>query len=120
MEASTAILGISPGTRTMGLAVLRRGELIEWRVKTWKGAWSKEKLEYILREIEKMCEYFQVTGGAIKKVAPLRSSAQLDVLTDHLIANTQKNDLHIATYSLPELLAMTGKKERNMQMAIAE
>jgi len=120
MEASTAILGVSPGTRTMGLAVLRRGELIEWRVKTFKGNWSKEKRDYILGTIKRMCDYFQVTAIAVKKVDPLRSSTPLNVLTAHLIAHAQRNGMPIAAYSLPELSALSGAKQRNMHGAIAE
>ena len=120
MEASEVMLGISPGTRTMGLAVLRRGELIEWRVKTYKGVWSKEKLAYILRAIEKMCEYYQVTSVAIKKVDPRRSSEQLEVLTEHLIAFAKEKHFGIATDSLPELMEATGRQQRNLHYAIEE
>ena len=120
MEPSTVILGISPGTRTMGLAVLRRGELIEWRVKTFKGLWSKKKLEYILRAIEKICDYYGVTAVAIKKVDPRRSSEQLDVLTTHLATFAKRKHLSISKYSLPELVEATGQKKRNMHHAVAE
>ena len=120
MAPSMVTLGISPGTRTMGLAVIRDGELIEWRVKTFKGIWSKEKLKYILRAIEKMCDYYRVTAVAMKKVDPLRSSKQLDVLTNNLIAHAKKKHLRIATYSLPELMKVTGRKQKNTHNAIAE
>ena len=114
------MLGISPGTRTMGLAVLRHGELIEWRIKTYKGVWSKEKLAYILRAIEKMCDYYQVTSVAIKKVDPRRASPQLEVLTEHLIAFAKEKQFSIATYSLPELMEATGRQQRNLHYAIEE
>ncbi len=120
MEASTAILGVSPGTRTMGLAVIRDGELIEWRVKTFKGNWSKGKLDYILGVIWKMCDYFSITTIAIKKVDPLRSSVPLDTLTKHIIAHAEKNGMPIASYSLPELSAVSDKKVRNKHSAVAE
>jgi len=104
----------------MGLAVIRHGELIEWRVKTYKGTWSKEKLEYILRVIGKMCDYFEIRQVAIKKVDPCRCSPQLNVLNKRLIAVMQKKHLRMAMYSLPELTKATGKKQRNMHYAIAE
>src|ERR1039458_9865646 len=120
MEASTTILGVSPGTRTMGLAVLRRGELIEWRVKTYKGVWSKEKLAYILQAIEKICDYYQVTGIAMKKVDPRRCSDQLDVLTEQLIEFANAKHFGVSTYSLPELIDVTGYEQRNLHQGVAE
>jgi len=114
------MLGISPSTRTMGLAVLRRGELIEWRVKTFKGVWSKEKLAYILTAIEKICEYYQVTSVAIKKVDPRRSSPQLEVLTSHLTSFAKEKRFGLAAYSLPELMEATGRQQRNLHYAIEE
>lgn len=120
MVASRAILGISPGTRTMGLAVIRDGELIEWRVKTFKGRWSKEKLRYILNAVGKMCNYFGVTGLAIKKIDPIKASTQLELLTNRLTAQVQKKGMRIRTYSIHDLNEVTGRKQRNLHHAIAE
>lgn len=120
MEASKAILGISPGTRSMGFAVVRRGELIEWRVKTFKGVWSKEKLAHLLLAIGRICDYFQITGIAIKKVDPLRSSKQLDILNECITALAKKKALAIATYSLPEIKEVCKKQQKNVPIAVAE
>ena len=120
MAAPKAILGISPGTRTMGLAVIRNGELIEWQVKTFKGTWSKDKLKHILGAIRKICDYFDVNAITLKKVDPIRSSAQLELLTDHLTAWTKKNTMRVATYSIHDLNAYTGRKQRNLHHAISE
>ncbi len=120
MAASRAILGISPGTRTMGLSVIHNGELIEWRVKTFKGPWSKEKLAHIFRVIENMRAYFGISVVAIKKVDPLKCSPQLLRLTDHIMVKAKKKGVRTAMYSIHDLYVITGKKERHLHNAIAE
>lgn len=102
MVAKT-LLGISPGTRIFGLAVLKHGELVEWKVKTFKEKWSKEKEKAILSMIEKLCMYYQVHTISIKKLNPLHSSVQLDLLYDAILRLAARVGVKIASYSLSDL-----------------
>ena len=102
MPART-LLGISPGTRLLGLAVLRKGELVEWRVKTFRNEWSKEKQDTILATLERLCDYHAVTAIAIKKVDPLKSSPQLDALHTAIVALAQCKGIEVTGYSLADL-----------------
>ncbi len=120
MALSKAILGISPGTRTMGIAVIRDGELVESRVKTFKGTWSKSKLAYILGVIEKVWEYYGITEVVIKKVDPIKSSKQLEVLTNRTIRQMTQKGMKMNMYSIYDLNAATGSKKRHLHSSIAE
>jgi len=97
------ILGISPGTRVMGLAVLRHGELVEWKVKTFKEMWSREKRKAILSTIKRLCEYHAVDVLVLKKVDPLRSSPQLDRLINNIATQAMKQRIKVVYYSLADL-----------------
>lgn len=44
-------IGISIGTTKIGIAVLERNIIIEWKIKTFNKAWSQEKLESIISYI---------------------------------------------------------------------
>jgi hypothetical protein len=62
MTHSKNILGISLGTRTIGMAMMVNGELVDWYVKAFKGIWSEQKKELILDTIDRMRERY--TAGA--------------------------------------------------------
>ncbi len=101
--AATAVLGISLGTRVIGLAVIRRGELVEWKVKSFKETWSSEKRKAILDMIHRLCEYHNVGILSVKKIDPLRSSPQLDRLMRNLVKQSKRYGVKIKLYSLAEL-----------------
>src|SRR5580700_8409516 len=108
-----AILGISPGTRVIGLAVIRKGELVEWKVKTFKEMWSRSKRKAILATIRKLCEYHNVKVLAIKKIDPLRSSRQLDSIVAAITKQAEQCGIKVKPYSLSDLEfdLQTGKKQ---------
>lgn len=80
-QKGNTILGISPGTRTIGYAIMRDSDLIEWRLKTFRGAWSKQKLSKIIKFIEFEIEKYKVNGIGLKMPHPKRSSTGLNQLS---------------------------------------
>jgi RNase H-fold protein (predicted Holliday junction resolvase) len=96
-------LGISPGTRVIGFAVMRRGELIEWRVKTFKEIWSSDKQSSILAVVARFCKNYGVQKIAIKKIDIKRSSPQLDKLLESISNLGQQMGIKVVQYSLTDL-----------------
>ncbi len=113
------ILGISPGTRVVGLALIRNGELVEWKVKTFKEKWSWEKRKQILSTIGRICQYHSVTVLVLKKVDPLRSSRELDKLIIGILRQAKRNHIKTMRYSLADLDydLRTGKKQTKDNVA---
>lgn len=113
------ILGISPGTRVIGLAVIRNGELIEWKVKTFKEKWSWEKRKQILSTIDQICLYHSASVLVLKKVDPLRSSRQLDKLIAGILSQAERSHIKTMRYSLADLDydIRTGKKQTKDNVA---
>jgi len=104
------ILGISLGTRTIGMAMIVNGELVDWYVKAFKGAWSEQKKELILDTIDRMIERytagaFAITlkGLAVKIPNAMdRHSAVLDLHKDiNFLA--QGKDIATETFSIRSL-----------------
>ena len=122
--AAKAILGISPGTRVIGLAVIKDGELVEWKVKTFKEMWSGSKRKAILHTIDRLCEYHNVGVLSLKKIDPLRSSPQLDKLITAISKQAIRNHIKVNMYSLSDLDydLRTGKKQTkdNLSEQVAE
>lgn len=99
----TTTLGISPGTRSIGIAVLANDDLIEWQVKCFKGKWSKEKMLLIVKAVEKLCDHFRIDALAVKEVSPLRCSANLTNLAKSLNTLARKRKLLCSRYTLDDL-----------------
>lgn len=97
------ILGISPGTRYLGIAIFQDGNLHDWKIRNFIGVWSEGKLENTLAYIEEL-----IINQFIKKIAcklphSSRSSLGLREQIEKIkeIAKRFKIDLHI--YSIDEL-----------------
>lgn len=99
------ILGISPGTRYIGIALQRNGILYDWKVKTYNGIWSEEKLQKVANYIESLIETHVVEHIACKVPHIGRRSQGLKLLieTIKLIAEKFNSTLHL--YSISELKA---------------
>jgi len=118
--AGKVILGISPGTRVMGLAVMHNGDLVESKVKSFKDAWSFAKQESILNMLAQMCKHHGVSVVCIKKVDPLRSSRQLDRLIKAIIRQSKEDSIAIYPFSLADLDYDAGKEKRQSRCTLSE
>ena|SRR5215217_2760041 len=97
------ILGISPGTRSIGIAVFSGSELIEWQVKSFKIRWSKEKLNLILKCIDSLCEYFKIEAIAIKEPNPLQTTDHTTLLMQSITALVRAKRLKLYRYGIADL-----------------
>jgi len=112
------ILGISPGTRPFGYAVLKDGELIEWRLKTFRGEWSKEKLQKMLRFIEhEICKY-EPNAIALKIPHPKRSSSALNQLVKAIQKLGSAYQLNVMLYCLEDLANLSQHRKKTKKGVI--
>ncbi len=72
MENNQTIIGISPGTYLFGFAVFRRGQLVNYGVKTYPGKWSKKKFYHIMNSVERLLEK-HAPEIIVMKVADIKS-----------------------------------------------
>jgi Holliday junction resolvasome RuvABC endonuclease subunit len=64
MRKETIVLGISPGTRSVGFALMCGNELLGFEIQSFKETWSRKKLRRILEAIS-----FQIIQYDIREVA---------------------------------------------------
>lgn len=110
------ILGISPGTRYTGIAILRNGELIDWHTKCFKGAWSETKLLALLATISTLCMRHGVATIACKVPHPKRSSQQLDTLLRLIALQAYQAGIAFRFYPL-DVLKTEGIRNRKALIA---
>jgi hypothetical protein len=114
------ILGISPGTQAMGIAVFRNGVLVDWRVLSFKGSWNKQKLKSILDSVTELINEFAITSIAIRLPNAERSSDGLDTLVAHLhqLAKAHKIPLH--AFAMSDLKKQKDITKRTLIKQVAE
>lgn len=100
---ATIRLGISLGTRTMGIAILADTELLHARVHTFRGAWSKQKLQSILGHINQYMGQYELTDVVLKVPAEAYPSGGIIQLTKGIELLVAKKALSIRFCSLSAL-----------------
>jgi|DEB19_MinimDraft_2_1074335.scaffolds.fasta_scaffold02255_6 Holliday junction resolvasome RuvABC endonuclease subunit len=94
------ILGISPGTNTMGIALMKGNQLIDWRVKVFEKNWSPQKLDKIINVIHQIINKHNVSAIAIKVVHPNRSSDGLNQLISAIRSLSKNKKVTLFTCSI--------------------
>jgi Holliday junction resolvasome RuvABC endonuclease subunit len=113
------IMGINPGTRYLGLAVFQDAELLDWRVKTFRGKWAKEKAGRILEMLSEHIKLYDINALAIKKLHPSRSSKNLKLLVSKIKALARRKRIKVKSFSIKELerVFLDGEKPNKRNLA---
>lgn len=101
--AEAAILGISPGTKYVGIAVLSQGELLESKVASFKGGWSQAKKEKISSHITSVVKKHKVVHVACKIHHASRTSCCVDSILESIKEIAADLELEYYTYTIEEL-----------------
>ncbi len=102
-EKDKRILGIDPGTRYLGLAVLHGSELMDWRVKTFSGKWRKENAGKIIKIMDDYIELYEINTISLKKCHPSRTSKNLNLLVLRIKALARRKKIKVYQYSIKEI-----------------
>ena len=107
------ILGISLGTRTIGMAMTINGELVDWYIKAFKGKWSEQKKELILDTVDRMRERYTITSFAIKVPSVLENHDPLKKLYTEINLLAQAKAIKTDTYTIQTLKDFCGADVSN-------
>ena len=105
------ILGINPGSRSLGLAVLKYGVLADCRVKGFKEKWSTSKLDKLMIALTRFIQKHKITALALKKVHHSRSSKALESVVLSIERYAKRNKLMICRYSIDEIKEHIGNEQ---------
>ena len=97
------IIGINPGTRYLGIAVLDGSELMDWRIKVLEGKWSEEKLKKTTEILSELFNQYEPNALAIKKLHPSRRTENLLRLSDKIKNFARLKKLKVYQYSIKEI-----------------
>jgi len=114
------IIGINPGTRYLGIAVFDGLELMEWKIGTLEGKWSKKKMSKAIRIISELIEKHKSNFLAIKKLHPSRRSQNLARLVARIKEFSKRKGLRIFQYSIKDLEEFFIPEEKVNKKNLAE
>jgi Holliday junction resolvasome RuvABC endonuclease subunit len=117
------IVGINPGTRYLGIAVLYGQELMDWRIKTLPGKWSVGKIEKAKEILADLIDFHDPSVLVIKKLHAARRTQNLERLVKTIKDHAKRKGLGVCQYSIKEIekrFVEAGKlNKRNLIEAMA-
>jgi|SRR5690606_1087629 len=115
--ATNIVLGISLGTRYVGIALLRNGFLTDCRIKPFLSSWSKDKETEILDYLEK----YLITNGiqtiAQKFSNPDRSSPQLLDLERGFLKIIDEYQIKIFSYTISDIKELCQNSKNHHELS---
>lgn len=119
-DMANTILGISPGTRSFGIAVLDKEGLSECQVRTFKGQWSKGKMMMILNILEKLYGRYGIEHVALKETLQAQNAKNARELIRHIIARAKRNGISVSRYTIHDLKREVAPSEKHSMEEIME
>lgn len=107
------ILGISLGTHHVGIAVISDSNLLYWRTRKFKGAWSPQRLEKILSLIWYIARRYNITAIAVKVPPNGHLSKGLKELVLAISKTASEHNVDLKPYRIQELKQFLSKKSLN-------
>jgi hypothetical protein len=114
------VLGISPGTRSMGIALYSNGMLIDWRVMSFRASWSNAKLKDILYALQSLTEAYTVTRLVIRNPDEVRKSKGLEMVVRGIVDLARRKNIRVKRYSLDDLKRFCSPNRKFTKAAMAK
>ena len=114
------ILGISIGTRNVGMAVIRLRKLTDYRIRTFAGKWTPAKCESILDIVETVIKQNGITDITLKIPPKSHCSENLDDLIDGIEELGKWFHLEVHRCTIQDIkLPYMGSERQGKQVMVA-
>lgn len=122
---SKRVLGISLGTRKLGIAVVQGDRVPYFASKAFFGAWSEKKPQRIIALIDRYVSKFQINHIAIKTPRVTVESPKLSALQAIIEQWVIEKGIEIQTYTVTECKQALGlhkraNKEKCMKLLVEQ
>ena len=119
-EKGKVILGISLGTRRVGLAICTRNGLIDWRMRIFKETYSRKKVKRIWRVIEQAIERYGVTAVGMKIPHKSLRSEGINQCLKEITTRIVAKDIPLYFYEIETIEGYYLKSKVKNKTALAE
>jgi RNase H-fold protein (predicted Holliday junction resolvase) len=110
-----SIIGISIGTRSIGIAVIRKGQLLDWQMKSFKGRMNQQKLYMISGAVLKLMREYNSSEVVFKMPDKSQAYTNIALLKKHLTKSLTAHKDSIYFYSLSDIKSSLDVSIRNKQ-----
>lgn len=109
------MLGISLGSRSIGIALMRNGKLVDWQVKSFTDAMNEQKLHFIAGSLMKVVREHGVASVVLK--LPLAYEVHINIVTlkKHLLKAFNAKDITVECCTLRDIKTALSKTVCNKQ-----
>ena len=111
MKADT-ILGINPGTRFIGIAVMRKRVLVHCEIKSFQGVWSSRKLQAIILLLKSVAKRYNVTKVMVKIPDTLPASLGFTQVVGSINALCDRADIRPRYHTFSEIKQRHCKEDK--------
>ncbi len=110
------ILGISPGSRTTGYAIMSDGELVDWGEKQFKSNCNNQRVIQLQKMMKRILEDYNISHLAIKRVNPTKSSIKLDQVYSLFKSFSSMHHLKFSSSGNKEIKASCSKAKNKKEV----
>jgi hypothetical protein len=114
-KMAQSIIGISIGTRSIGIALIRNGQLLDWQVKSFKGKMNQQKLYMISGAVLKLTREYHSAEVVFRMPDKSQIYTNITLLKKHLTKALTAHKVAIHFYSLADIKSALGPTVCNKQ-----
>jgi len=92
------VLGISINSRKLGIAVIRKNVLVDFKTQLHKEQWSKSKATRMIESLDSCITEHSITNVALLVQHAYHRTPQTTLLIDQITAHCKKKKISISTY----------------------
>jgi hypothetical protein len=119
IKPATYNIGLSIGTRSIGVAIIQRHELRSYKVLVFKKPWSKQKLRIILQQLRRILTLPGCFVG-IKVPPPAYRSRQLKQLLTAVALQLNKQSAQYKLFTIDDLKAHCFPHQKSNKRALLQ
>lgn len=113
------IIGISLGSRLLGIAVIYNGTLLDFRVRTFYGKWDQVKRTAIIATIQKAINQYGITSIVVKTPKPKHCFVSIQELLQDIRVLAEQRGIKLTVCTVSCLREQYMSNERaNKQVLI--
>ncbi len=115
------ILGVSIGTRNVGLAVIRKRKLIDHRIRTFAGKWTQNKCTAITDTMQQIIDRNSITQIVLKIPSPSHCSKNIQQLIDGIQETADRHRITVYRCTIKDLKCryIEGKRSNKHEVIAA-
>lgn len=112
-QNDSPVLGLSLGTRILGVAIVKGKELRLWQTKRWKRKWCPQKKEMLIAYVHDLITRYGITAIGVKIPPRGHFSHGLIELVSELSKASAVNHLPLKNFRIQELKRMCSQQSLN-------